>query len=148
MNVHYILEHTNVILIPILCATLGIFAPLKTRDIKHFVIGFTMYFTFILIVGGIFTGLKESIADQNIASYWNCNYLYMFNKTETVGIVGFVGPLFDAKIKLFNFFTLSLVQPVIYLAFTAICTGAFFLIKLLLRNNKAGDINHGQCVNE
>ncbi len=148
MNVHYILEHTNVILIPILCATLGIFAPLKTRDIKHFVIGFTMYFTFVLIVGGIFTGLKESIADQNIASYWNCNYLYMFNKTETVGIVGFVGPLFDAKIKLFNFFTLSLVQPVIYLAFTAICTGAFFLIKLLLKNNKAGDINHGQCVNE
>lgn len=131
MNVHYITEHTNVILVPILCATLGIFAPLKTKDVKHFILGFTMYFAFIFIIGGIFTGLKETTGND----YWNCNYLYMFNKAESMNILGFVGPLFDAKITLFNFFTISLVQLVVYVVFTSICTGAFFLIKFLLRKN-------------
>lgn len=135
MNVHYVTEHTNVILVPLLCATLGIFAPLQNKDIKHFIVGFTAYFLFVLVVGGIFTGLKETIADPNIASYWNCNYLFMFNKAESVNILGFVGPLFDAKIKLFNFFTLHLAQLAIYVVFLAICTGAFFLVKFLLRKN-------------
>ena len=136
MNIHYIAEHTNVILVPILCATLGLFAPLKIKDVKHFIAGFTMYFAFVFILGGIFTGLKETIADPNLAGYWDCNYLYMFNKGDSVKIIGFAGPLFDAKITLFNFFTISLVQLVIYVVFLAICTGAFFLIKLLLGKNK------------
>ncbi|MBE5756674.1 MAG: hypothetical protein E7342_02625 [Clostridiales bacterium] len=131
MNIHYIAEHTNVILIPILCATLRIFAPLKNKDVKHFIIGFTIYFLFILLVGGIFTGLKETTGND----YWNCNYLFMFNKEETMAIVGFVGPLFDMKIVIANFFTLSLTQLLVYLVFMGICTGAFFLMKLLLNKN-------------
>jgi hypothetical protein len=90
-----------------------------------------MYFAFVLIIGGIFTGLKDTTGND----YWNCNYLYMFNKAESMKILGFVGPLFDANIKLFGFFTLNLAQPAIYAVFTAICTGAFFLIKFLLRKN-------------
>ncbi|MBQ7408540.1 MAG: YwaF family protein [Clostridia bacterium] len=131
MNIHYVTEHTNVILVPILCATLGIFAPLKTKDIKHFVAGFSIYFVAILLIGGTFTGLYESTGN----SYWNCNYLFMFNKAESTKILSFVGPLFDVKFKLFDFFTLSLVQLVVYVVFLAICTGAFFLIKFLLRKN-------------
>ena len=140
MNIHYVTEHTNVILVPILCATLGIFAPLKKRDIKHFLMGFTAYFLFVLVLGGIFTGLKETLAANG--DYWNCNYLFMFNKAETVNIVGFVGPLFDIKITLFNFFTLSLVQLVVYVVFSLICTGAFFLIKFLLRKNTVWEKDH------
>ncbi len=132
MNMHYILEHTNVILIPILCATLRVFSPLKNSDVKHFIIGFTAYFLFVLLVGGTFTGIKELTAND----YFNCNYLFMFNKEESASIIGFVAPLFDVKVKLFNFFTLSLVQLLVYIVFTAICTGAFFLMKLLL-NKKA-----------
>lgn len=62
----------------------------------------------------------------------------MHNKEETVKIVGFVAPFFDMRIKLFNFFPLSVVQLVIFIAFSAICTGAFFAIKALLNiGNKA-----------
>ena len=138
MNIHYITEHTNVILAPILCATLRIFAPLKNKDVKHFIIGFTLYFLFILLIGGIFTGLKETTGND----YWNCNYLFVFNRAETVNILGFVGPLFDVKFTLFNFFTLSLVQFVVYVVFLGICTGAFFLMKLLLnRKNEVRSAN-------
>ncbi|MBE5753368.1 MAG: hypothetical protein E7343_04820 [Clostridiales bacterium] len=130
MNIHYMLEHTNVILAPILCATLGVFPKLKNKDVLDSLAGFAVYFTFVLVVGGIFTGLKE-LGGPN-ADYWNCNYLYIHNKSETVAILGFVAPLFDIKIKLFNFFTLSLVQLVVFIVFSAICTGAFFAIKALL----------------
>jgi uncharacterized membrane protein YwaF len=130
MNIHYMLEHTNVILAPILCATLGVFPKLKNKDVLDSLAGFAVYFLFVLIVGGVFTGLKE-MGGPN-ADYWNCNYLYIHNKSETVAILGFVGPLFDIKVKLFDFFTLSLVQLVVLIVFSAICTGAFFALKALL----------------
>ena len=127
MNIHYIFEHTVVILAPILCATLGVFPKLKKKDVIDFIVGFTIYFGFVLLVGGIFTGLKE-LGGEN-ADYWNCNYLFMFNKEETSNIVGFVAPFFDIKIRLFGFFTLSLLQLLVYVVFTAICTGVFFLMQ-------------------
>ncbi len=129
MNIHYVAEHTNVILAPILCATLGLFPKLKNKHVIDFIVGFAVYFTFVLLVGGIFTGIKE-LGGPN-ADYWNCNYLFMFNKAETSKIVGFVAPLFDIKFKLFNFFTLSMIQLVVFASFTAICTGAFFFMRAL-----------------
>ena len=129
MNIHYIFEHTVVILAPILCATLGVFPKLNNKHVIDFILGFTVYFGFVLLVGGIFTGLAERGGAN--ADYWNCNYLFMFNKEESVAILGFVGPLFDVKIKLFDFFTLSLVQLVVYAVFAAICTGVFFLMRSL-----------------
>ena len=138
MNVHYILEHTVVILAPILCATLGLFPKLKNKHVLDFIVGFTLYFGFVHFVGSIFTGIKE-LGGPN-ADYWNCNYLFMFNKAETSNIVGFVAPLFDIKFKLFDFYTFSLVQLLIYVAFLAICVGVFFLIRALSSlNTKASD---------
>lgn len=132
MNIHYIAEHTNVILAPILCATLGLFGKLETKHIKDFIIGFTIYFAFIFVLGGIFNGLEEATGND----YWDCNYLFMFDKESTTNIVGFVAPLFDIKFKLFNFFTISLVQFAVYAGFLAICTGAFFLMKWIMNGKK------------
>lgn len=129
MNVHYILEHTVVILAPILCATLGLFPKLKNKHVLDFIVGFTIYFGFVHFVGSIFTGIKE-LGGPN-ADYWNCNYLFMFNKEETSKIVGFVAPLFDIKFKLFDFYTFSLVQLLVYVVFLAICVGVFFLMRAL-----------------
>ena len=129
MNVHYILEHTVVILAPILCVTLGLFPKLKNKHVFDFIAGFSIYFGFVHFVGSIFTGIKE-LGGPN-ADYWNCNYLFMFNKAETSKIVGFVAPLFDIKIKLFDFYTISLVQLLVYVVFLAICVGVFFLMRAL-----------------
>ena len=129
MNVHYILEHTVVILAPILCVTLGLFPKLKNKHVLDFIVGFSIYFGFVHFVGSIFTGIKE-LGGPN-ADYWNCNYLFMFNKEETAKIVGFVAPLFDIKIKLFDFYTISLVQLLVYVVFLAICVGVFFLMRAL-----------------
>lgn len=137
MNIHYMLEHTNVILAPILCATLGLFPKLKSKHVIDFLVGWVIYFTFILLVGGTFRGL-HNLGGPN-ADYWDANYLFMFDKAETSSIVGFIGPLFDINFTLFNFFTFNLTQALIFLVFPLICTGVFFLMKVLLNIGKKTD---------
>ena len=105
------------------------FPKLKNKHVLDFIVGFSIYFGFVHFVGSIFTGIKE-LGGPN-ADYWNCNYLFMFNKEETAKIVGFVAPLFDIKIKLFDFYTISLVQLLVYVVFLAICVGVFFLMRAL-----------------
>lgn len=129
MNIHYMLEHTNVLIVPILCLLLRVFEPLKVKDLKYVIVGFSVYFVSVLLIGGVFTGLLNQTGN----SFWACNYLYMFDVNETAGMLGFVAPLFDLKITLFNFFDLTLIQLFIYLAFMAICIGFFFLLMWIFK---------------
>lgn len=124
MNVHFIVEHTKILLIPFLSLALGVIRPLEKKDLKTVVIGFTIYFVTILIIGGIFTGIYDKTGN----TYFQCNYLFMFNKKSTTSIVGFVGPLFDMNIKLFDFFTISMVQLLVYVAYTLLSVGMFYLV--------------------
>ena len=52
-TVHYIVEHTKVLVIPILCLVLRIFKPIQARSIKHFSIGFTVYYLAVFLIGTI-----------------------------------------------------------------------------------------------
>ena len=137
MNVHYILEHTNVILAPILCATLGLFPKLKAKHVIDFLVGWAVYFAFILLVGGTFYGIYQ-LGGPN-ADYFDCNYLFIFDKAGTTNILGFVGPFFDINVNLFGFFPLNLTMLLVFIVFPIICTGAFFLMKLLLNLGKKND---------
>ena len=74
---------------------------MKKKDIFIAIEGFAFYFLFVLILGGIFQGIYEKTGND----YFSCNYLFMFNKEATTKIVGFVGPLFDIRFKIFNFFS-------------------------------------------
>ena len=134
MSIHYMVEHTNVILAPLMCATLGIFKPLKLKDIKDFVALFSGLFVFLILLGGTFTGLYETTGND----YWKCNYLFMFDKENTMNIAKFSGPLFDMKVKIGGFFTLSMIQLVMYVVFLSICIGAFCIFYAFFREKKKG----------
>ena len=134
MNVHYIAQHTWVVLVPILCQALGIFEPLERRDIKSLFTGYNVYYFFIFIVGGIFTGLLELTGND----FWSCNYLYMFDKEASSNLLPFIAPLFDCKITLFGFFPITLVEPVVYLVFLGLSVAAFYLVYLLSKRKKSG----------
>ena len=81
----------------------------------------------IMLIGGTFNGLYETTGNN----YWQCNYLFMFDKAGTTNILGFVGPLFDINIAIGGFFKIRLIQLVVFVAFSLICTGAFFALKPL-----------------
>lgn len=130
--IHYIVEHTKVLVIPILCLILKVFKPLTLKSLKHFSIGFTAYWFFILVLGTVSNGLKRMPELSKISSFFTANHLFMFQKDTARDLVGFTDPLFENGVIKFGHFELyPLVQILIYVVFMAICIGVFFLIYAL-----------------
>lgn len=130
--IHYVVEHTKVFIIPILCLILNIFKPLTIKSLKHFSVGFTAYWFFILVLGTVSNGLKRMPQFSKINTFFTANHLFMFDKDTARGLLGFTDPLFEnGVIKLGYFEIYPLVQIMVYVAFMAICIGVFFLIYAL-----------------
>ena len=130
--IHYIVEHTKVFAVPILCLVLKVFKPLTLKSLKHFSVGFTAYWAFILVLGTISNGLKRMPELSKISSFFTANHLFMFDKDTARGLLGFTDPLFENGVIKFGHFELyPLVQILIYVVFMAICIGVFFLIYAL-----------------
>ena len=130
--IHYIVEHTKVLAIPILCLVLKVFKPLSLKSLKHFSVGYTVYWAFILVLDTLSNGFKRMPQFSNISSFFTANHLFMFDKDTARGLVGFTDPLFEnCVIKLGYFEFYPLVQILVYIAFMAICIGVFFLIYAL-----------------
>ena len=129
-NMHYIFEHHNIILIPILCLVLRIFPPLEKKDYKTFVLYFTIYFTVAFVMGTIFTSLGKMYNEQE---YYYCNYMYLFDKETAAALIPFTAGLFDIKFSIGYATFYPIVQPAIYLLFIGLGTGMFFLIKKIVK---------------
>jgi len=130
MNIHYMVEHINVFLIPLLAISLGVFKPLKKKDSKDMLIGFACYYMGVLLIGTILNSLYKATEND----YFKCNYLFMFDKEAGMRLVGdFVGTLFDIKLTLFKFIEFSMVQLIIFIVFSIICTGIFFLLYTIFK---------------
>lgn len=133
-NIHYIVEHHNVILTPILCLTLGVFKPIKMKDFKSFVIYFTGYFLIVFILGTLFNSIY--LANPETNDYFYCNYLFMFDQEKAADLIPFAGKLFDFKLHLGPVTLYYIIQPIIYLTFFAIGTGMFFLLKWAVKERE------------
>lgn len=135
-NIHYILEHTKVIIIPILCLLLKEFKPLEFKDFKHFIIGFSVYYGFVLILGTILNGIARKFDN----SYFSVNFLFMFDQDVARGLLPFAGDLFDIKIKMGSFELYPVIQILIFIIFNVICFAVFFIIlgcgKIKIKQNK------------
>lgn len=128
-NVHFILEHTNVLIIPVLALALGVFGRLNLATIKNFLIGFAIYFGSVLILGTLFNGIAQLTSD----GFWNANYLFMFIEKDNSKIVGFAEALFKLKIPMGPFALYPVVQLLVYIAFNAICLGCYGVIMLIYK---------------
>ena len=92
-----------------------------------------IFLIFVLFVGTIFNGLEVKTGN----SYFNCNYLFMFQKSAAVRLVGdFIGKLFDLKITLFNYYNLYLAQIFVYIVFMIICSLIYFGLYLIFKEKK------------
>ena len=130
-NIHYIVEHNNVILIPILCLVLRVFKPLKKEDIKTFVLYFSIYFIIAFAVGTIFNMLGKMYND---AEYYYCNYMYLFDQKTAAALIPITEPLFDIKFEIGYATFYPIVQPAIYLLFIVLGSGSLFLFKALVKD--------------
>lgn len=128
-NIHYIVEHNNVIVVPLLCLILGIFKPLQMKDFKSFVWYFTGYYLFVFILGTTFNAIYKGTG----SNFFYCNYLFLFDQETAGDLIGFAGALFNVKLELGAVTIYPVIQPIIYLAFFVIGTGMFFLLKACIK---------------
>ena len=126
-NMHFILEHTNVIVVPILALMFGLFPRLDKKALKHYLIGFAIYFVAVWLLGTIFNSIALSTGN----SFWSANYLFMFNQEVASGFIGFLGTLFNPAWQIGNFVIYPVIQLVVFLVFNVICLLVYFIIQLI-----------------
>ena len=135
--VHYIVEHTKVLVIPILCLVLRIFKPIEARSIKHFSIGFTCYYLFVFLLGTISNGFYRMFEGEFIQNFFYSNFLFMFDKDIAGDLVGFAAPLFEKnviKIGIFEIYPVA--QLLVYVVFMTVCLLAYLLIHALTKRQR------------
>ena len=126
-NMHFILEHSNVLIVPVLALCFQIFPRLDRFALRDCLIGFTIYFIFVLILGTIF----NSIALTTGNGFYEANYLFMFDKAEAVGMLPFLSTLFDTTIKIGSLTFYPLIQGVVYAVFILVCLNLYMAIRLI-----------------
>ena len=125
-NMHFIFEHTNVLVVPILALLLKIFDRLDKKSLKHFFFGFLIYFGSVFVLGTIFNAIAKSSGN----GFWSANYLFMFDKETAAGFIPFLGSLFDFNFTIGSFTFYPLMLVTVYVVFNIICFIVFFVMQV------------------
>ncbi len=135
--VHYVVEHTKVLVVPILCLVLRIFKPIEKRSIKHFAIGFTAYYLFVFLLGTVSNGFYKMYEGEYIQNFFYANFLFMFDKETAGNLVSFAEPLFEKHVIKFGVFEIyPLAQLLVYVIFMTVCLLAYILIHALTKRQR------------
>lgn len=124
-NMHFITEHTHVLIVPILSLVFKIFKRIDKSAIKDAFIGFSVYFIFCLIFGTLMNGIAKYT--QN--SKYEVNYLFMFDMKKAIEVLPFIANI--AKIQFtFNCFVLyPIVQLLVYVMYFLLCIIIWLIIR-------------------
>lgn len=136
-NIHYIVEHNNVVVIPFLMLLLGVFEPVKKHEFKVFFKWFTIYFIIIFILGTTFNAIYTA-TDNN---YFKCNYLFMFDAEKARKLISFSKYLFDVKITIGPVTLYPLIQAVIYLVFTGLGYLSFLFFRKAIKEKEVQTVS-------
>ena len=116
-NIHFYIEHTWVFVIPLLAVALRVMPRPGKNSLKHFIIGFTIYFVLCAILGVVFNAYLYNPASD---FYNKVNYFYIFDTTvlEVLPILRFTR-LVPVIINGYTFYPLYML--VIYILFVVLC---------------------------
>ncbi len=128
-NMHFIFEHTNVLVVPVLALLFNLFPRLDKVALKDCLIGFSIYFGFALIMGTMF----NTIASATGNNFYSANYLFMFDQAVATDLVPALGALFNPKVQLGHITFYPVIQILIYIVFLGLCVGMYYLIRLIYK---------------
>lgn len=143
-NMHFILEHTGVVVIPLLCLLLGFIDKPDKNALKDCLKGFCIYFASVWALGTIF----NAVAAKTANGFYSANYLFMFDKNAAVKLLPFLGQVFDVKISIGNFIIYPAIQAIVFAVFVVVCVGVYFVLKLSFGKKQAEVVkNHADVQN-
>jgi uncharacterized membrane protein YwaF len=124
-NIHFYIEHTWVLILPLLIVSLRIFDRPAKGSIKHFFIGFTCYFVFCAVAGII---INCFLYQENHQFFNDVNYFYLFDDTVVKILFFFV---FTRKVPVtwsgYTFYPLYII--LIYILYAIYCLILFYVYR-------------------
>ena len=122
-NVHFLIEHMQVLVIPILCMLLRIFPRVDKSALKHLVIGFSCYFVFCWISGTILNAYALE------GGYGKVNFFYIFDLEKAFDYFPFISFTQNIHWVLFGKFEIwPVFQLMVYGGFLLLCLLFYFLV--------------------
>ena len=128
-NMHFILEHTNVLVVPVLALLFQLFPRLDKVALKDCVIGFCMYFGFAWIMGTMFNAIELATGND----FYHANYLFMFDQKVAGDLIPALGTFFETKLQLGNITIYPVIQSLVFVVFLVLCIGMYYLIRLIYK---------------
>ena len=130
-SIHYILEHTLVLIIPALGMGLRIFPRLEVKSILYLLVGFSAYFLFVFTIGTILNGNIESSLDK-VNYFYLFDRNFIFDKAKTIGL-GAIKVLGDVVWRFGTYEIYPLFISFIYAGFFLLCLLFYALTKFLYK---------------
>lgn len=126
-NMHFVLEHTNVLVVPVLALLLGVAPPIDNATLKHFLAGYGIYFGSVWVLGTVFNAIYNA---KGTPFFNGVNYMFMFDPVVADDTIHGVGRLFEINATLGNVVIYPLIAFLFFVAFGAICLGIYWLLRL------------------
>ena len=125
-NMHYVLEHSLVLMIPALAMGLRIFPRIERPSLKYTLIGFSAYFIFCLTSGTILNGYADKTG-------FEVNYFFLFDVNKAFSYF----PFFTFTEKVHLVFGRFEIYPIfvilIYVLFLLLCVVFYHTVKFLYK---------------
>ena len=128
-NMHFIFEHSNVLIVPVLALLFGIFPRLDKSALKECLICFCIYFVIVWVLGTVFNAIAVAKAND----FYSANYLFMFQPKVAIKLLPFTKALFDINFKIGYATFYPVLQLLIFIVFALVCVGLYYVIRLIYR---------------
>lgn len=125
-NVHFLIQHSYVLIVPALCMGLRIFPRLTKRSIGYFFIGFTAYISFCYILGTILNGYQDVTGET-------VNYFYLFDFKIAFDYFPFLEFVEDYYFEFGRFIVYPLVFVIVYAGYSLMCLAFFLAVRWLYK---------------
>ena len=135
-NIHFYIEHTWVLVIPLLIVALRIMPRPKKNALLSFIAGFSVYFVFCAVSGII---ANCFLYDPSSSFFNKVNYFYLFNDT-VLQVFGFLRFTRITYITLNGYVFYPFYMLAIYVLYALYCIAFYFIYKKLI---KIGDDHFG-----
>lgn len=121
-NLHYVFEHSLVLIIPVLAMGLRIFPRITRRSLKYAAIGFACYFAFCMIGGGLLNIFSNYTGEE-------VNYFFMFDLEKAESFVPFISFADKLPVIIGAFTFYPILMIIVFIAFSLLCL-AFYRFTL------------------
>ena len=125
-NMHFVLEHSLVFIIPILGVALRLYERPRPISLKYSVIGFSIYFVFCLTAGILLNGYAAETG-------FRVNYFFLFDLDKAYGFLPILQFTRAFTVHFGRFEINPVFVGIVYVAFQLACVGFYYLSGLFGR---------------